>query len=325
MRTVCMYTVRFAVALALGIQSLLCISAKAGAFTPGNVIVTSGGQLIEYTPSGTVVQTITIPTGGGDGGAGARDLMVDKNGNVQIYNGTFSPLLTQYNSVANTFSHQAGVFSTVNNLTYGGLYAWGDYVFVTDMNTNGSAGAGLVRYNLTGGTPVVFGSGLDYIDVTVGRDGTLYGLRNTGINGGGFDVDKFNPTTGQSLGSVLVGNEFRAMAVDANGDFYTVDLFNGIIHYNSSGQVVKTLADTVGGLGDIDLDANGNLVMASHSGAVVFTTTALTGETGFNHRNITAYNFVTWADPSLAVPEPSSAAVMLIGACAIGRRHRRTA
>jgi hypothetical protein len=315
--------VRIFAAAAVFLLNCVCVTiARAGAFTPGNVVVTSQQQLIEYTPSGAVVQTVNVPTGGGDGGC--RDLMVDKNGNMQIYNGTFSPVLTQYNPVTNTFAHQTGVFSTVNNLSYGGLYAWGNYVFVTDMNTNGSPGAGLVRYNLDGGTPTVFGSGLNYIDVTVGRDGTLYGLRDTGINGGGFDVDKFNPTTGSSLGSVHMGNEFRAMAVDGNGDFYTVDFFNGIIHYNSSGQVVKMLTDTVGGLCDIDMDANGNLVMASHSGAVVFTTTALTGETGFNHRNTTALNFVTWADSSLAVPEPSTG-LTVIAACVVCGLRRRAA
>src|SRR5690349_9366153 len=88
----------------------------AAPLTPGNVLVASDGQLIEYTTAGTKVQTINAPL---EGGGGMRDLAVDRYGNVQIYNGTFAPLLTQYDPRTGVFTHQPSAFSTVNNLTYG--------------------------------------------------------------------------------------------------------------------------------------------------------------------------------------------------------------
>src|SRR5688500_15365318 len=66
--------------------------------TAGNILVSSNSTLIEYTPAGALVQSVPIPSGGGDGGS--RDLVLDRNGNVQIYNGTFNPILSQFNPAA---------------------------------------------------------------------------------------------------------------------------------------------------------------------------------------------------------------------------------
>lgn len=312
--------------LALVLTSLVAVgliapsAARAAPFTVGNVLVSTQQKIIEYTPAGAVVQTITIPTGGGDGGA--RDLIRDKNGNVQIYNGTFSPQLTQYNPSSATFSHQAGSFSTANNLTYGGIAAAGDFVYVTDMNTSGSAEMGLVRYQLGGGATTRFNSTLQYIDVTLGLDGVLYALRNNGINAGGTQIDKLNALTGAALGAVTLPDEQRAIAVDAAGDIYAVGLGPGvgIVHYSPSGTFIKKLTDPIGGLSDIDLNASGGIVITNHGGAVLLTSTALTGSTWFNFRNTTDTNFAAWVTD---VPEPTIGGLLAVaGVFALGRRRR---
>src|SRR5688572_23763111 len=78
-------------------------------FTQGNILVSNNPfgnpqTLYEVTPAGATVQTIQIPQAADDG---ARDLALDRFGNVQIFNGTFAPVLTQYNPVTNSFTHQA--------------------------------------------------------------------------------------------------------------------------------------------------------------------------------------------------------------------------
>jgi hypothetical protein len=288
-----------AAALAVLAVTAWAPQALAAPLTPGNVLAASEGRLIEYTTAGAPVQTINVPL---EGGGGIRDLAVDRFGNVQIYNGTFAPLLTQYDPRTGVFTHQPSAFSTVNNLTYGGIAAAGDYVFVTDMNTNNSPGRGLVRYRIGGGPTVTVQPLLEYIDVTFGLDGRLYALRGDSPNAGGGGVDVYDPVTTQSLGFVQLPFEVRAIAVDRRGDIFAVGTSAPITHFDRTGKVVKTLADPIGGMGDIDLDDNGRLVVASHSGAVGFTTTALDSLTSFNYRHRTDLNFVAWTDPADVVP-----------------------
>src|SRR5262245_57655205 len=71
--------------------------ARADPLTAGNILVSdevfgTQGRIREFTPSGTLVQTFTFSAAAGDGQP--RDIIVDANGNIQIYNGTFTPVLT---------------------------------------------------------------------------------------------------------------------------------------------------------------------------------------------------------------------------------------
>src|SRR5262245_14832486 len=152
--------------------------AHAGPLTTGNILVSdevfgTQGRIREFTPSGVLVQAFTFPTTGQP-----RDIVVDANGNIQIYNGTFTPALTTLNPATGAVVSDtpfAG-WSTVNNITYGGTAAFGTFAFVSDMATAG-AGApnGIIRFNVDGLSGVRFASGPpngpgDYIDLAVGRD-----------------------------------------------------------------------------------------------------------------------------------------------------------
>ena len=295
-------------------------TARAAAFTPGNVLVASQQQLIEYTHEGVAVRTVGVPVVAGSL-SGLHDLMVDRNGNVQIYNGTSPAVLTQYDPVINSFSHQPDTFSVVNVLGFGGLVVAGDFVYVTDWDTGGSPGTGLVRFRVGGGPTTVVTPG-QYMDLTLGRDGKLYALRNDGIGSGGATVDAFDPVTGAALGSIRLVADASAIAVDAAGDFYAVDQDNPITHFDRTGAIVKTMPDPVGGLVDIDINAQDELVLASHSGEIAFTTTRLESLTRFNHRHQTDQNFVAWADPGLPVPEPSSTAALVMAGAALALDRR---
>src|SRR5262245_5438009 len=143
--------------------------------TPGNILVSTeifGGSsdntVREFTRAGTLVQTFgPVPTGpGGDGST--RDLYVDGAGRVQIFNGTFSPYLTTLTPAAGPGSATYAQttlpgWSTVNNLTYGGVAVQGNAAFVTDMATfSGGEPRGLVRFNLSTGVGTRFASTSDY-------------------------------------------------------------------------------------------------------------------------------------------------------------------
>src|SRR5262249_27860740 len=152
------------------------------------VLISDGQSLHQYTTSGVLIRDYTFTTGpGGDGGS--RGVTVDKNGNFQIFDGTFSPYLTTVDRVTgNTLSNvtTAG-WSTANASFYGAIGAFGNYVFVPDFSTGSGGGAnGIVRFNVNDGTAVRFSSG-DYANLAMGLDGLLYA--------GGGPVNVFDPTS----------------------------------------------------------------------------------------------------------------------------------
>src|SRR5262249_18284514 len=133
-----------------------------------NLLVSTDGaapqQLLqEYTSGGTLVRSLAIPPGGP--AEDARDLVADSSGNILVYNGTFSPYLSTYSS-SGSWSHPtfAG-WSTFNTVSYGGIALFGNYVFVTDMNTSGASAMGVLRFDRTDGTATRFATNVDAIDL----------------------------------------------------------------------------------------------------------------------------------------------------------------
>src|SRR5260221_684032 len=114
---------------------------EAGVTPAGNILVSnlrlspSGKFLREVTPAGGIVRTLTVPAPTDE-----RDIIVADNGDIDVFNGTFPALgqvlMSTYSATSGTWSSRTTAnWSTVNNLTYGGVAAWGNYVFVTDMTT----------------------------------------------------------------------------------------------------------------------------------------------------------------------------------------------
>src|SRR5262249_2275021 len=201
-----------------------CRPVYADALTTGNILVSDEvfggtGRVREFTPSGQLVQTFNFPLAPGDGQP--RSITVDSNGNIQIYNGTFTPYLTTLNPVTGAVVSNVTLpgWSTVNNITYGGLGAFGHYVFATDMFTfGGGEPNGMIRFNVNDGTALRFASGPpngpgDYIQLAVGKDGLLYG-EFPGTSPGGNGVNVFDPTTLTLLRSLYLHQDLRSIAVD---------------------------------------------------------------------------------------------------------------
>ncbi len=299
--------------------------AHAGPLTTGNILVSdevfsSSGRIREFTPAGLLVQTFTFPTPGQP-----RDITVDANGNIQIYNGTFDPALnlTTLNPVTGAVVANtpfAG-WSTVNNITYGGIAAFGDFVFVTDMATAG-AGApnGIIRLNVNDLSGVRFASGPpngpgDYIDLTIGRDGLLY-AQFPGTSPGGNQVDVFDPETLAFQRRINLGVDLRAIAVDENGDLFAVSFNdNRVFHFDRNGNLLRTVSPGRGGFWDIDIDGDGRLLIASGD-VLLLTDRTLSSFTTLNVGTISPVGvFSAWVQgPVQAIPEPSSLTLLGVGA-----------
>ncbi len=325
-------------ALFRGFIALLCLSgesAKAASLTAGGLIVSvnefTGSSnaprwIREYTSAGTRLQTLSrVPAPGGTvpSTEAARDLLYGADGDVYLFNGTFTPTLSRFNVATSTWTQTtAPGWSTVNNTTYGGIDQVGQTIFVSDMRTfgPGQEPQGIVRFDLAGGGSVRIAPSIEPIDFDLGLDGILYAL--TGTN----TVLKLDPLTGASLGSVTVPSlDYRGIAVADDGSFFLTSSSGLISRFSSSGALLKSLSVTGEFLGDIDIDPAGRIAVGTaNSGNVVVTNAVLDAFTKFRATDSTSggSTFVGWVTP---IPEPGTClfGLALVGICGGSRRRRR--
>ena len=314
--------------------------AHAEVLTPGNILVsdevfTGNGRVREFTPSGQLVQTFSFPLAPGDGQP--RSITVDINGNIQIYNGTFTPYLTGLNPVTGAVVSNVTLagWSTINNATYGGLGAFGNYVFATDMATAG-AGApnGIIRFNVNDGTALRFASGPpngpgDYIQLAVGKNGLLYG-QYPGTSPGGNGVSVFDPTTLTLLRSLDLNQDLRSIAVDKDGKIFAVTINDSHIYeFDPNGMLLRAVDTGTRGYTDLTLDESGRLV-ATSGGILVLTDESLSSFTRLDVGTIsTVGTFAAFVETpqGASVPEPGTLTLAAMGAASLaayawGRRKQ---
>src|SRR5580765_5426368 len=142
----------------------------------GNLLTTVAGSypqhlFNEYTPTGALVRSVNLPPPPGTSYDNARDIVQDMAGNVYVYNGTFTPYLATYSASNSNWTQTtyAG-WSTVSNVSYGGLARYQNFIYATDMNTAGAAAKGIVRFDTVSGNITRFGTNSDFTDLNVGLD-----------------------------------------------------------------------------------------------------------------------------------------------------------
>lgn len=294
-----------------------CVSADP--LTPGNLVVTvnefTGSStppvyLAEFTTAGTRTQFIAnVPAPGGSGPTDqeARDLVYDGVNSVYLYNGTFNPYLARYDLTSQTWTQQTyPEWSTVNNVTFGGLSRLGSFIYATDMETfNGGEAQGIVRFDITGGATIRFAQNIQPLDLNIGPNHVIYALDGAGLPNS--TVYKYDALTGASLGTVPIEFEDnRAIGVASDGSIFTAT-FDGIVrHYSSTGNLLDSL-DVGFELTDLDIDPLGRIALGTGNGEVVLTDESLNSFTHF-HGAETKFGtlFVSWV-----VPEPSPLALIL--------------
>jgi hypothetical protein len=315
---------RVAAGVSLG---LIAHVASAAPLTAGNLIAsvneftgssTAPTYVAEYTVAGTRVQTLANvpPPGGGAGPTTeqARDLVLGPGNVVAVYNGTFDPNLAQLDLTAVTWNQQTFPgWSTVNNISYGGLAKSGQYIYASDMVTFGVGDTpqGVVRFDTLGGPTVRFAETTEPIDIYVSPDNVLYTL-------GGGGVQKFDPITMALLGSVPISfGDARAIGVAADGTIFIANWGGQIGRFNQAGTLIDNLTPG-GNFADIDIDPTGKIALGTaFSGEIVLTDLSLDAATRFRATDSTSGGevFVAW------VPEPGATALSLLAlAGKLGRR-----
>jgi hypothetical protein len=284
---------------------LLASSATAGPFTGGTVLVNSGGLIHEYDKTGgPALQEIPIPyPGAGSPAERPRGIDVGPGGMLCAYNGTLDPYVSVFDG--SWAHHTRSGWSTFDDVSYGGISVFGSFAFVTDMKLSGEDSlSGLIRFDLSGASSQRFAIGRDFIDVTVGFDGLVYGLYPGG-SPGGTDIDVFDPVGLVPLRSITLpsGLQLRGIAVDEAGTIYAVGWPGTIYRLDGQGNIEESVSifELVGfweDLVDVDLSWTCDLVMGTRFGKVIFTDTTLSPETS-SHIVISGgeETFVTFTTP----------------------------
>jgi hypothetical protein len=164
-------------------------------------------------------------------------MVVDPRGDLQLYNGTFYPYVTTFRPSDGASRHRTFPgLSTVNNGTYGSVAAWGPYLFASDMATGYAEDLayGIVRFNIDDGTAKRFGNGstfrgvpVEYINLTLGHDGLLYGLALAGQGSEGALIRAFEPATMTQVKEVIPEVLLRGIAVNQAGEIFGTSWVTG--------------------------------------------------------------------------------------------------
>jgi hypothetical protein len=243
----------------------------------------SAYNLMEYTQQGTRVSSQPIPPAPGSSDyPDARGLTVDPSGNVNVYDGTFTPALATLSAATNTWSFQTlSGWSTVNNLSYGEVAAYKNFVFASDMATAGSGEPnGIIRFDNSGGQAIRFAQGTDFIQVALGQDGQLYGLSYNG------NVQVYNPDTLALVRTLTLkggpDSDIRSIAVDRSGNILAATWGGYIAEYDPNGNYTGVDTQLKGQFGfgenlnSIALDTDGQVAVGGRFGEIYLTDESLT-------------------------------------------------
>jgi len=266
---------------------LMYSNAHAVDISSGNLLISTNNQIYEYTLQGDHVQHFSVQYPGGYPPTEyARDIAADTRGNIYVYNGTFYPYMSTYNSSSSSWSHMTyDGFSTVNNVSYGGIDVYGTTVFASDMHTYGGEAQGVVAFDTVTGQAQRFAENTSPIDLTIGLDGLLYTLSPGGSPGGRI-INIYDPSSLAyidtiDLTDIFGWTEHRSIAVDYNGDIFIADWDGEVHHINKAGELIDTITPSCDWIGrdihcefiDIDISENGEIALGTRFGEIILTDT----------------------------------------------------
>jgi len=251
-------------------------------FDASRLYVTHENELREYSTENGIQLVKTVPVPYADrtrpGTETVRDLVRMPDGKIAVYNGTFAPWLSLLDPTADFWKHgAAGAQSTEDTAGYGGIATYKNYAFLTDMDTVGNPTIGMVRINTFDRSVQRFGASDEYIDVTMGWDGLLYGLVSDE-----FTVHAYDPESLALHRTIWLSNSVRGVAVDDAGTLFAASWDNHIYHFADDGSLLSSIDSGADNLTDIDLTAAGKIAVGSRLGDIVLTDTSLNAVDRFN-------------------------------------------
>lgn len=285
-------------------------SSSAGLIESNSILATQGNVLLELSSSGVVRQSFNVPHPD-TSRYEATDVVVGPDGRIHVL--TFAPFSGDY---LNTLDPLTGTWTftplphdtALSNVADGGLSGRGRTAF------GGGARFDLLNLSAFQNPPLSVSGFNGPSEINFGLNGLLYA-----VNAGSpqHDLLLLHPDGFDVLDRLELRNESgirldaRGVAATRLGDLFVAD-WNGIIyHFAADGQLRNSIATGASNLLDINLHPDGTIIAGSRFGDVIVTDTSLDSVRRFSvGRGLT---YVGFAEPIPAVPEPSSAALLVLG------------
>lgn len=308
--------------------TLLVGDVFAAPLTSGNILVSYDNQIREYTTDGTLVQTIDVDyPGGRPSSERVRDIVVDDDGVIHAYNGTFDVYISSFDpsdELALWRHRPVAGLNTANNISFGGIAVAGSIVMATDQQLSGESpdSSGIVAVDLLTDTHDRFAEGTAAIDVNLGQDGRVLVLSPGGSpEGRTLDVyaagGSFSLLDSIDLTEIFGFNGHRAVTADAFGTYYVAD-WDAELHRFAIGasvavETIRPCADLVVPptdcrFVDVDIDQNGTLALGTSGGGIVLVNSEFEVTSALDLRAIfrsARPAFVTFVPPGLGPVGPT--------------------
>ncbi|MEZ5462715.1 hypothetical protein [Dokdonella sp.] len=248
-------------------------SGPARQFGAGNVLVSLGNRVSEFSLQGDWIQDIWFPhlspSDSGMLGVDAENLDA-----FRVFLGVFSPAMGQYRIGTDGWSFAvASGWSTVNN-SRGAIGHHGSRWFVANNATAGSPSSGVLVFE-NGSVIGELASGSFVSDLSVGKNGIVYVLGPA--NGTGSVVRRFDPATLSEMAGFntmqtagLTGA--TAIAADVDGNIFLADSsLAPLVKLGSAGQLLAQTdcivsgnpSTACGGARNIAIDDDGMLLLGT--------------------------------------------------------------
>jgi hypothetical protein len=261
--------------LALAGVASVCAAPPAAAFTYGNLVVTRGGDVVEYRTGGLPVATIPVPYP--PGARGESDplggIAFDSDARLAVFNGAAAPYLSVFDPAGPAWTHTSVPgWTTFSTAGFSGLGTVGHDVVVTDFGTFEGPQRGLIRFDGEAAyAPWRFADIFDLADVAIAPDGRVHALLAFSSL-----VTIWDPVTGLDAGSVSLEGSVQAIALREDGAYYGVSGDGFVRRFTPEGVSVDTLETGIPGLMDVAVGPGGDLVIGSALGEIVLCDAELT-------------------------------------------------
>jgi hypothetical protein len=260
-----------------GLTGGIDLDAGLGPLSPvaNDVFVTYLNRVYDFEP---LLEGRAVPILGCSGAAPpvtevVRDLVIRANGDIEVFNGTASPVLSSFDGATGTWQHHTFEgWSIADDPSYGGIAAFGEYVFVTDMLDDGN---GIIRFDRAAGYAAQRFGAADYIDLNIGQDGMLCALQPDGTT-----VDRFNPRSMAPAGSVTLAAAVRAMAVNLSGYIFGASGSGFVYRFDRNGSEIDSRQYS-GGFVDIDVTGNSYLLASTQDSVLLVASQNFMSSIGF--------------------------------------------
>lgn len=261
----------------------------------GNLLITAevpgspSYNLMQYTQSGSMVSSQSIPPAPGSTETpDARGLSVDPSGNVNVFDGTQQPALATLSATTQNWSFQSAAgWGTAPNITYGEVTSYHNFMFASNMGSSNGQSYGIVRFDSAADPPVFFAPGSSFVQITLGQDGLLYGLENSGTGPTiSQTVQVFNPDTLSLVRTFTLSStqpeDIRSIAVDGARNVYAAAWGGTVAAYdpngNPTGASIQLKVPPFSfneNLIDIALDTDGQVAVGGRRGEIYLTNESL--------------------------------------------------